>query len=272
MMQSNRPNKRFILTHFALLILLLKAPLLAQHSNFKWPEGKTMGLSFSWDDGRESQVIVGTPLLDKYGIKATFYVVPSAVEKQLAGWKKAVSVGHEIANHSLNHPCSGNFLWARKNALEEYSLAKMEAELLEANSKIKAILGIEMTEFAYPCGQTYVGRGENTQSYVPVIAKKFKSGRTWLDEAPNDPSYCDLSQITGMEMDGKDFSDILTLIEAARKTNSWLVLAGHAIEKEGAQTTKTDMLEKLFKYLNNDAKDIWVAPVGDVSTLIKKQR
>ncbi|MES2796538.1 MAG: polysaccharide deacetylase family protein [Bacteroidota bacterium] len=255
-----------------LLISLLSKPILSQQTHFNWPKGKTMGLSFTWDDGRDSQVLIGTPLLDKYGIKATFYVIPSGVERQLSNWKKAVASGHEIANHSLNHPCSGNFLWARKNALEEYSLAKMENELQAANTKIKELLGVEMTEFAYPCGQTFIGRGEKTQSYVPIIAKNFNSGRTWMDEAPNDPAYCDLSQITGMEMDGKDFEEILKLIESAKKGNLWLVLAGHDIGQTAPQTTKTEMLEKLLQFLNTQSKEIWVAPVVEISKYIKSQR
>jgi hypothetical protein len=117
-----------------------------------------------------------------------------------------------------------------------------------------------------------VGREQKTESYVPVISKNFRSGRTWLDEAPNDPGYCDLAQLTGMEMDGKSFEDILKLIESARKTKSWLVLAGHEINKSGQQTTKTEMLEKLFKYLKTNGKDIWVAPVGEISKYVLKQR
>ena len=35
-----------------------------------------------------SQVDSGTTLLDRYNVKATFYVVPSSVEKRLEGWKK----------------------------------------------------------------------------------------------------------------------------------------------------------------------------------------
>lgn len=246
--------------------------LFSQTKSINWPEGKSMGISFTWDDARGSQPTIGLHLLNKYKVKATFYVLPLPVEKQLEDWKNVVKSGHEIANHSLNHPCSGNFLWSRNNALENYTSTKMEAELLEANVKIKSLLGVEMTEFAYPCGQTFVGREQKTESYVPVIAKNFRSGRTWLDEAPNDPSYCDLAQLTGMEMDGKSFNDILKLIESARKTKSWLVLAGHEINKSGPQTTKTEMLEKLFKYLKINGKDIWVAPVGEISKYVLKQR
>ena len=41
-------------------------------SDFRWPEGKKMGLSLIFDDARLSQIDKGIPLLDKYGVKATF--------------------------------------------------------------------------------------------------------------------------------------------------------------------------------------------------------
>ena len=44
--------------------------------DFQWPEGKKMGLSLTFDDARLSQVDKGIPLLDKYGIKATFNLSP----------------------------------------------------------------------------------------------------------------------------------------------------------------------------------------------------
>ena len=255
------------------LALFCETTLFAQGSQtFQWPDGNTMALSLTWDDARNSQVTVGTPILDKHGIKATFYVVPSAVEEELDGWKEAVKNGHEIGNHSLVHPCSGNFLWARDKALEDYSLDLMESELATANKKIEELLGIISTEFAYPCGQTFVGRGKNTKSYVPIVAQNFKTGRTWLDEAPNDPVFCDLAQLTGLEMDGKSFEEILGLIENARKDGLWLVLGGHEIGEKNRQTTEVKMLEKLLPYLADPKNKIWTAPIGEISAYVKKQR
>jgi len=239
---------------------------------FQWPEGKTMAISLTWDDGRKSQVETGTPLLDEYGIKGTFYVVPAAVEEALTGWQLAVKNGHEIGNHSLLHPCSGNFLWARDKALEEYTLPQMDEELANASEKIQQLLNVTPTEFAYPCGQTFVGRGTDTQSYVPVISNRFSSGRTWLDETPNDPSYCDLAQITGVEMDGKNFDEIKSIIETTKKDGLWLVLAGHDIGKKNRQTTETKMLKKLLPYLQDPANKIWVAPVGEITAYINEKK
>ena len=85
----------------------------AQDSPFRWPEGKRVAVSLSFDDGRASQVDVGTPLFDRYGAKATFYVNPRSLPRRLDAWKKAAAAGHEIANHSTNHPCTGNFPWSR---------------------------------------------------------------------------------------------------------------------------------------------------------------
>lgn len=239
---------------------------------FQWPNGNTMAVSLTWDDGRKSQVDVGTPILDQHGVKATFYVVPSALEQALEGWKLAVSNGHEIGNHSLVHPCSGNFLWARDNALEEYTLTQMRTELQKANEKTQELLGVMPTVFAYPCGQTFVGRGIDTKSYVPIISEQFTSGRTWLDEAANDPTYCDMAQLTGMEMDGKDIQEIKRLIELAQKNGLWLILAGHDIGDQNTQTTEVKMLKKLLPYLTDPANKIWVAPVGEISAYIKANR
>jgi len=257
-----------------LSIFLSSEMLFAQQaeSTFTWPEGKQIAISLSFDDARASQVDVGTALLDQYGVKATFYVVPNSVKQRLEGWKKAVTNGHEIGNHSFNHPCTGNFPWSRQKAIENYTLKKMRNELILTNKAIKELLGVEAEVFAYPCGQTYIGRGKNTKSYVPVVSKLFLSGRGWLDEGPNAPQFCDLAQLTGMEMDGKDFDQILPLIENAKKSGAWLVLAGHEMGASGNQTTRLSMLKKLIEYAQNPANGIWIAPVGTVAKYIKGKK
>lgn len=257
---------------FALVSLGTSITFAQEIETFQWPNGKTMAVSLTWDDGRKSQVDVGTQILDQYGVKATFYVVPSMVEEALEGWLTAVSNGHEIGNHSLKHPCSGNFLWSRDNALEEYTLSQMRTELTKASKRIQELLGVMPSEFAYPCGQTFIGRGLNTMSYVPIISEQFSSGRTWLDETANDPAYCDLAQITGVEMDGKDIQHIKEFIEKAKEDGLWLILAGHDIGNKNTQTTEVKMLKKLLPYLTDPANKIWVAPVGEISAYIRTKR
>jgi peptidoglycan-N-acetylglucosamine deacetylase len=263
--------------HFTLgplVAVLSGAPVQTQPAvpAYPWPEGKRVALSLSFDDARLSQIDAGLALFDKHGVKATFYVVPSSVEKRLDGWKRAVAAGHEIGNHSLNHPCSGNFPWARKNALEEYTVEKMRAELEAANRRVKELLGVTPEVFAYPCGQKFVGRGKETRSYVPLVAELFLSGRGWMDEAPNDATYCDLAQVTGIEMDGKSFEQMRAVVEKAREAGQWVVLGGHEIGTQGAQTTRIAMLERLIKYAKDPANGVWLAPVGTVSRYVKERQ
>lgn len=274
--RSVKPNIGNNLVQFIALTLTILASHVSfsQQSNtaIKWPDGKQVALSLSFDDARTSQVEKGTLLFDQYGVKATFFVLPGAVKERLEGWKKATASGHEIGSHSLNHPCTGNFSWSRQKALEDYTLEKIRADLVESNKNIEALLGVRPEVFAYPCGQTFVGRGVNTKSYIPVVAELYVTGRGWLDEGPNDPGFCDFAQLTGMEMDGKNFEDILPLLANAAKNHQWLVLAGHEIDDSGPQTTRLSMLKSLIEYAQDPAHGVWLAPVGTVAKYIQQEK
>lgn len=244
----------------------------AQTSKFPWPEGKKMALSLSFDDARKSNLELGIPLLNNYGIKATFFVLPSAVQANICAWKEAIAAGHEIGNHSIIHPCSGNFPWARDKAIENYTLDRMQNELILANEQIRDLLGVTPLVFAYPCGQTFVGKGEFTQSLVPMVSSMFLAGRGAGNEVASDPFFVDLAQVTGMGMDEKSFKDILPLIESAQKNGQWLVLVGHDTKESGSQATYLNMLSELGAYINDPANGIWSAPIGTIAQYVKSAR
>ena len=275
LMQVYQTKKHFLPVLLALMFVSQSERTYAQtaaDNRFPWPEDKLAAISISFDDGRLSQVDTGLAVLDQYGVKATFLVLPGSVEERIEGWKKAVASGHEIGNHSLNHPCTGNFAWSRQNALEDYTLAKMDSGLAEANSRIQQLLDVKPEVFAYPCGQTFIGRGRNARSYVPLVAERFIAGRGWLSEGPNDPAFCDFAQLTGMEMDGKSFDQVLSLVEEAKSSGSWLILAGHEMGESGPQTTSLTMLKKLMAYAQDKSNRVWIAPIGTVTRYIQAKR
>ncbi len=241
-------------------------------SSFEWPDSKKMALSLTFDDARLSQIDKGIPLLDRYNVKATFYVSQSNMLQRLDGWKQAVRNGHDIGNHSLIHPCTINYGWAQEAALENYTIQRMRKELDSATMIIRNILGTDPVSFAFPCGQTYVGKGVNLKSYVPLVASSFESGRMWLSEGPNDPVYCDLTQLTGMELDGKSFDQIKALIESAAKKGSWLILAGHEMNEEGFQTSLLPTIEAICKYASDPANGIWIDNVHNIASYVRSKR
>ena len=235
-----------------------------------WPKGKVAALSLTFDDARPSQVDHGFPLLDSYGVQATFYVSIQPMRDRKTEWKQSIKNGHEIGNHTFNHPCSGNFSFARNKPLEEYNLEQMRDEILKANSCIEQELGIQPKTFAYPCGQKFVGRSKDVRSYVPLVAEYFLVGRDAFNEVPNDPTFTDLAQVTALDMDDVTFETVQQYLDYARKHNSWLIFLGHEISDQGKQTVNISVLEKLCQFLKDG--DIWVDTVENIGTYINQKR
>jgi hypothetical protein len=239
---------------------------------FPWPDGKRAAVSLSFDDARLSQADVGVGILDAAGIKATFYVGLDALARRLPVWRDAVRSGHEIGNHTLTHPCSGNFTWARGNPLEAYTLPRIEAELVDANAVIAARLGVRPTTFAYPCGEMAVGTGARVESYVPVVARLFDVGRGFRDEWANHPRHCDLARIFAIQLDGLSFPAAKTWVDLTLADGGWLVFAGHEIGASGPQSVHRAVLGQLCTYLGGRRHDIWVDTVAAVGRHIADAR
>jgi peptidoglycan/xylan/chitin deacetylase (PgdA/CDA1 family) len=244
----------------------------APASRFPWPEGKRVAVCLTFDDARPSQADVGIPILNEYGLRATFYVSPSRVPERLDAWKAAVAAGHEIGNHSMRHPCTGSLVGTGEKALENYTLARMGAELDQANAEILRLLGVHAETFAYPCGQQFVGRGRGVKSYVPLVAERFLAGRGWRDEGANDPAFCDPAQLMGVEFDGLTFEQLKVLIDAAAKKGLWLVLCGHEIGQGGYQTTRADTLRAFCEYTRDPQNGLWVDTVANVTRYVIEHR
>jgi hypothetical protein len=239
---------------------------------FQWPNGKRAAVSLSFDDARLSQIDTGLALLNEEHVKATFFVQADNIQKRLDGWKKAVADGHEIGNHSFTHPCTGNYAFSRHNALEDYSLEMMAAQLDDANADIQRLLGVKPKTFAYPCGQKFVGRGIDVRSYVPLVAERFVVGRGYLDESANDPAFCDLSQAMGTPFDDKDFEQMKGVVEQAAKDGRWVIFVGHEIGPRAFQVTDAAALKALCEYLRNPANGIWLGTVQQVAQYIQASR
>lgn len=244
----------------------------ASAAAFRWPEGKRAAISLTFDDARLSQIDTGLPILDRYKVKATFYVSPDSVKERLDGWKRAVMSGHEIGNHTMTHPCTGNYAFSKANALEDFDLDRMAREIDDASLAIEKMLAVKPMSFAYPCCQTFVGRGRAVKSYVPLVAKRFLTGRLGLNEAANDPAICDLAQLLAQGSDGATFDELKVLIDQAASDGRWLILCGHEIGDGGYQTTPSKTLEAICRYANDPANGLWMDTVGRIGKYVADHR
>ena len=235
----------------------------------RWPQGKRVAVSLTFDDARASQLSAGLPILNRHGAKATFYVSIPRTAEQVAGWREAVAAGHEIGNHSLRHSCSANFLWKARNVLENYTLETMEEELIEANRQLTDLLGVVPRTFAYPCGQDFVGRGVDRRSYVPIVAKHFLAGRGFRDEHFNSAEICDLAKVGGTELDGLSFAALRAIVARAAEQRLWVIFAGHEVASSGRQTTQTAALDAFCAYCADSANGVWLDTVANLAAYVK---
>ena len=106
-------------------------------------------ISITLDDGRLSALSEGAQILEKYGVRGTFYPITNLIGTEnehgkYGSWDDIESVfrrGHEVGNHSHSH---SRKLKNLKPQLQREDIAKAN-ELLKDH-------GIEVKTFAYPYG------------------------------------------------------------------------------------------------------------------------
>ncbi len=104
----------------------------------------------SFDDSWQDQVTYGVPLLEKYGFKATFFIIVGAVgEKFFMTWDDVQmlnSIGEEIGDHTFSHPFLTQLTTPRR-------LTRLNKELVGSKKILEAAVGHPVNTFAYPYGQ-----------------------------------------------------------------------------------------------------------------------
>jgi hypothetical protein len=138
-----------------------------EQSKNKINQQKVVILTF--DDGYESQYSNAKPILDKYGFKATFYIVCNYVGSgdNRMTWEEIKSLqqeGHDIASHTMNH----DDLSKLTPQEVEYEVAQSKQCLLEQ--------GISPKSFAYP-----FNGGSDDSSVINTVASHYELARTATD-------------------------------------------------------------------------------------------
>lgn len=227
-----------------------------------WPGGCRGAISLTFDDAAWTHPAHAIPILDRHGIKGTFYLTYTSprFEQDREAWRAAFAAGHEMGNHSRRHPCSGNFPFITDNALEEYTLEQMEAELREAQSELRRLFpGLDRCTFAYPCGQTFVGRGRERKSYVPLVADLFPAGRG-VGESANRPQRWDLACLSSWMVANESAEQLIARAEGAVSAGDWGIFCFHGIGGEHFPIS-TEAFEGLVRHLAENRDRIWTDTV-----------
>lgn len=228
-----------------------------------WPKGKRAAIVLSYDDALASQLDIVIPQLDKAGFKGTFFLDAMPPQEMLR-WRAAGRNGHELANHTLTHPCPLAILPDRKNATETYTEKKILDEIGLMNGILNVIDGKKPRTLAYPCSQTVVGgadykdalRRSGLVKYARTGGNPYTSLIT--DFAALDPLNVPSNGPTG-EPDG---AELIAYVKRVREAGGMGVLQFHGVGGDYLKVS-AEAHQQLVDYLRSQP-DIWVGTFQDV--------
>ena len=128
--------------------------------------GKVCCLTF--DDGPSTNTDRVLEVLDRYGVKATFFVVGRTGEADQERMRRIVAAGHTLAMHSWSHNY-GSVYASVESFLEEFS------QLYEW---IYQVTGVYPTVFRFPGGSI---NSYNRGVYQEIIAEMTRRGFVYYD-------------------------------------------------------------------------------------------
>ena len=287
-------NRRSVMLGSLASAFSFRIPTMAQ-TGFAWPNGKRAAVSLTYDDAGPTLPEVAIPQLDKNHLRGSFYVTETESEqrftRQLAEWQNAATNGHEIGNHSKNHPSerlSGVDPATNKTVTywpeDEYAWYKTEIDDMEyrLTSSIRGPLSNKPRTYSYPYGVMNLqspdaeGRGR----YRKVIGCNFRAARGSEDD-PADPGpqnpltararrYEIAAAVPTWGNNSADFA--LDYMQQALRRGRWAVLVFHDIvDRPVTSDRETNKLvhQVIIDWINAN-KDIWCAPFGEVFDYIVK--
>lgn len=240
---------------------------------FHWPAGARAAVSLAYDDALDSQLDKALPVLNRYGLKGSFYLPLSSpvLEQRMPAWRAAASRGHELGNHSLFHQCSGklpNRAWVLAHRdLDTTSVDQMKDQVLAANTMLKAIDGKSGRTYTVPCGDTLAAGVDYLPAIAPsVVAIKVAGAAVTPSMAALDP-YA----VTVMAPEGLSGKELIAIVEEAAAKGTMVNLTFHGIGGDYL-VTSSEAHEELVRYLARHKRRFWTDTFVNIMRYVKKQK
>jgi sialate O-acetylesterase len=254
-----------------LFLVMVFFSYLAQAQILNPWNNKSSAVALTYDDGLDIHLDRVIPLLDSLNIKASFYLIGSSsvVGKRLLEWRKAARNGHELGNHSLNHPCDGSLpgrdFVSPDNDLSKFTVQRAVDEIKINNTLLEAIDGKKTRTFAYPCGDMFIGK----VNFFEKIQNSF-AGARGVNEGMPYIQDIDLNNIPSYPMNNLSADYMIDLVKKAQKNHTLLVFLFHGVG--GGHNLNVDFEEhrKLLQYLSDHRSQIWIAPLVEIAQFIAK--
>jgi peptidoglycan/xylan/chitin deacetylase (PgdA/CDA1 family) len=259
-------------TLYIALLGMISATTIAQAQTKNW-NNKKCAVVLTYDDALNIHLDKVIPMLNSFKFKGTFYLIAGSpvVSQRMNEWREASKKGHELGNHTLNHPCDGSLAGrdfvTPENDLSRYTVARAVNETKIANTLLNAIDGKKERTFAYPCGDFKI----NDTLYYPHLKDDFIGARGVTPKFTPIKNV-DLSNIDSFVQIGSTATQMIAQVEEAEKAGSFIVFLFHGVGGEHALNVDSEEHRKLLEYLKKRENDIWIAPMVDVAKFIKQEQ
>ena len=252
----------------AALIALGSSMVFAQDAEIAtWAGFRKAAVSFTFDDGPQSDVDVALPMFDKYGYKATFNIVTNWANGgggngmlNWSGVQKLAEAGHEIASHSDSHPQNGAM-----------PVSEINSSKGTLNNKVSQKYGI--VTLAYPNCNT-PGDNQVLQSYVVgrICNGSWKGGPDIMGK--NGPSNWAAS--SALMTGDQGTSDFKGNMNKAAEQGGWVAFLTHGFTTgsngfANYSPTDANAMEGALQHAQQNDGNFWVAPMGYVAMYIKER-
>jgi sialate O-acetylesterase len=256
---------------FLLLLFIFFAglPAVTAQSPAPW-QGKQCAVVLTYDDALNVHLDQAVPVLDPLGLTATFYLSGffPGMRQRVGDWQAIAARGHELANHTLFHPCTGNTPgreWVKPDYdLSKYTLARMGDEIRMTNVLLRALDGKTGRTFAYPCGNTQIGG----VPYFAQVSGEFVAARgvhtEWLSIG-----QINLDNVGSVVVNGQSGEQLIALVQKAMETRSLLVFLFHGVGGEHDLNVSLPAHRQLLAFLHGQQRQVWVAPFLEVTQHVK---
>jgi sialate O-acetylesterase len=234
---------------------------------------KKCAVCLTYDDALNVHLDNVVPILDSLGLKGTFYLSGyfPAFRERVAEWKSVAAKGHELGNHTLFHPCTGELPgreWVKPDYdLGIYTMQRLVDEIRMANTLLEALDGKTKRSLAYPCGDTKIG----DSSYVDEIRDDFVAARGVQGEMPRIEEI-DLFNVGSHVINGQSGEELIDLVKQAMQKNALMVFLFHGVGGEHSLNVSLNDHRKLLHFLKQNEKDIWIAPFVDVAEYVRERK
>ncbi|GGD18993.1 chitooligosaccharide deacetylase [Aquisalinus flavus] len=230
-----------------------------------WPDGRKAAIALTYDDALDTHLDVALPALDARALKGTFFVTVGSYPftARFEEWRALTGAGHELANHTLFHPCTGgpgrDWVMADRD-LATYTAGRFVDELALTNRILEALDGESVRTYAYTCGDTEAG-GE---SIIEALAPYAIAARTVRQETPVDGNGLPDTYLIGTYAEGDPTgAQLIAYAERILAEGTVGTYLFHDIEGEHLSVTAQAHGE-LLDWLVDHEDEIWVTTFREI--------